>query len=116
DSFISRIATRPIRTYTANNLKNLPGTLVCTEGNPCPSPPNDSHVAAAHLYAGDTYDYYLNNHNRKSIDNADMTIVSTVHYDVNYDNAFWDGEQMVYGDASGFPRADDVVGHELTHG
>jgi len=31
-----------------------------------------------------------------------------------YDNAFWDGSQMVYG--TGYSRADDVVGHELTHG
>jgi hypothetical protein len=45
-----------------------------------------------------------------------MTITSTVHYKSGYDNAFWNGQQMVYGDAYGFPLADDVVAHELTHG
>jgi Zn-dependent metalloprotease len=44
-----------------------------------------------------------------------------VHFDVNYDNAFWDGRQMVYGDGDGelfnrFTIAVDVIGHELTHG
>lgn len=45
-----------------------------------------------------------------------MTLRSTVHYGSGYANAFWNGSQMVYGDAYGFPLADDVVGHELTHG
>src|SRR5262249_44673369 len=103
-------------TYTANNGTTLPGTLVCNEANPCISPPIDAHVAAAHLYAGDTYDFYSRNLGRDSIDNAGMTIVSSVRFDVGFQNAFWNGEQMVYGDGSGYPLADDVVGHELTHG
>jgi Zn-dependent metalloprotease len=50
-----------------------------------------------------------------------MTLVSTVHYQKDYDNAFWDGQQMVYGDGDGdlfnrFTVAVDVIGHELTHG
>src|SRR5439155_997781 len=39
----------------------------------------------------------------------------------NYDNAFWDGRQMVFGDGDGiifnsFTSSLDVIGHELTHG
>lgn len=50
-----------------------------------------------------------------------MALVQTVHAGINYDNAFWDGRQMVYGDGDGilfnrFTRSPDVVGHELTHG
>ena len=45
---------------------------------------------------------------------------ATVHYDVNYENAFWNGDQMVYGDGSHifnrFTMAIDVIAHELTHG
>jgi Zn-dependent metalloprotease len=103
-------------TYTTNNSLSLPGVLVCDEANPCLSPPNESHAAAAHLNAADTYDFYITNLNRNSINDAGLTIVSTVHYDSNYPNAFWNGVQMVYGDAFGYPLADDVVGHELTHG
>ncbi|MCP4541012.1 MAG: DNRLRE domain-containing protein [Chloroflexi bacterium] len=103
------------QTYDANNDTILPGTLVCNESNPTCSV-GDVHEAAAHIYAGDTYDFYFSEHGRDSIDGAGMTLISTVHYDSDYDNAFWDGEQMVYGDAYGFPLADDVVAHELTHG
>lgn len=104
-------------TYNANNSSSLPGTLRCDESNPtCAG--GDSHEVAAHLYAGDTYDFYWNYHGRDSVDDAGMTLVSSVHYGVNYKNAFWSrlDEQMVYGDAYGYPLADDVVGHELTHG
>ena len=50
-----------------------------------------------------------------------MRLDSSVHYGHAYDNAFWDGTQMVYGDGDGklferFTLAVDVIGHELTHG
>jgi bacillolysin len=107
--------TRYRRTYTANNGTLLPGTLVCDESNPNCSG-GDAQAVAAHRYAGDTYNYYWNMYGRDSINNAGMTLVSTVHYGLKYDNAGWTGTQMVYGDAYGFPLADDVVAHELTHG
>ena len=102
-------------TYTASNTTTLPGTLVCNELNPtCIG--GDSHAVAAHIYAGHTYDFYSTNHGRDSINNAGMNLVSTVHYNTNYANAYWSGSQMVYGDANGYALADDVVAHELTHG
>jgi bacillolysin len=78
-----------------------------------------SDVDRAYDYAGDTYDFYYTYHGRDSIDNAGMSLISTVRYCPNssncpYDNAFWNGSQMVYG--AGFSQADDVVAHELTHG
>ncbi|MEO8260256.1 MAG: M4 family metallopeptidase [Acidobacteriota bacterium] len=103
------------QTYTANNTKTLPGTLVCGEANPTCSG-GDSQAVAAHLYAGDTYNFYLDILGRNSIDNAGLPLISTVHYDVNYNNAAWNGVQMIYGDVYGFSLADDVVAHELTHG
>ncbi|MEW5958384.1 MAG: DUF4350 domain-containing protein [Chloroflexota bacterium] len=102
-------------TYDANNGVTLPGVLVCNEANPTCSG-GDSHEVAAHTYAGDTYDFYATHHGRDSIDNAGMSLISTVHYGSSYANAFWNGAQMVYGDGYGFPLADDVVAHELTHG
>ncbi|HEY1306713.1 MAG TPA: M4 family metallopeptidase [Vicinamibacterales bacterium] len=102
-------------TYTANNTTSLPGTLVCSESDPgCAA--GDAHAAAAHIHAGDTYNFYKVYHGRDGIDGAGGAIKSTVHYSSGYLNAFWNGTQMVYGDAAGFPLADDVVGHELTHG
>ena len=50
---------------------------------------------------GATYDLYHDVYGRNSIDDRGMPLVSTVHYRRDYDNAFWDGSQMVYGDGDG---------------
>src|SRR5262249_20304804 len=68
-----------------------------------------------------TYDLYFDVYGRNSIDGQGTRLDSSVHYGQAYDNAFWDGTQMVYGDGDGklferFTRAVDVIGHELTHG
>ncbi len=83
--------------------------------------PSDPPVEAAHNFAIDTYDYYMQKHGRDSIDNRGMTIVSEVHFDKNLDNAYWTGDRMQYGDGGGtnfgpLSLASDIVAHELTHG
>ena len=104
-------------TYTAGNSTSLPGTLQCnTADTTCAGAGSDTHAVAAHKYAGDTYNFYSSRFGRDSINGAGMTLISTVHFDSGYLNAFWNGSQMVYGDAAGFPLGDDVVAHELTHG
>lgn len=114
-------ATPPVptgkrQTYTAENTFSLPGTFLCDETDPVCTNGADPHADAAHRYAGDTYAFYFTNHGRDSLDNEGMTLISTVHVGEAYENAFWDGYQVAYGDGFGFPLADDVVGHELTHG
>jgi bacillolysin len=102
-------------TYTADETAVQPGILVCDETDPtCAA--GDSDAQHAHVFAGDTYDFYLSHHGRDGIDGAGMAIVSTVHWNdgVSCPNAFWDGTQMVY--CTTLSEADDVVGHELTHG
>ena len=85
-------------TYDAANGTNLPGTLKRSEGQP---DIGDATLDAAHNNAGVVYNYYKNTYNRDSYDDAGATIVSSVHYSTNYNNAFWspDLEQMVYGSA-----------------
>ena len=73
----------------------------------------------AHWGAEQVYDYYLNVHNRNSIDGNGFKLKSYIHYDVNYANAFWNGLEMTYGDgASGNTpfTSLDIVAHEITHG
>lgn len=115
---VSTVAgTADLATYDADNGTTLPGTLICTEADPsCSAAGTDWDTVAAHIYADNTYDFYYTFHGRDSIDNAGMQLISTTHYDVDYYNAFWNGAQMVYGDAATFAQADDVVAHELTHG
>ena len=104
--------------YDARNAERLPGTLVRAEGD---APSKDVAVNEAYDGAGLTYDLYHEAFGRNSIDDRGMRLDSTVHYGRKFDNAFWDGRQMVYGDGDGaifqrFTKCIDVIGHELTHG
>lgn len=79
----------------------------------------DQYAVDAHWGAEMTYDYFYNFHGRNSIDDNGMKLLSFVHYDVNYANAFWNGQAMTYGDGSGSitPLTTiDITGHEITHG
>ncbi|MCU1391670.1 MAG: hypothetical protein JWM34_98 [Ilumatobacteraceae bacterium] len=76
-------------------------------------------VNSAYDLSGVTYDFYSSRFGRDSLDGAGLPLASTVRYcdptqPCPYANAYWNGNQMVYG--AGFATADDVVGHELTHG
>ena len=98
----------------------LPGVLVRGWQKP---PVQDEAVNQAYDGSNATYEFYRDIYGRNSLDDAGMELVSSVHYGVAFDNAFWDGTQMVYGDGSGrifqvggLTRSVDVIAHELTHG
>lgn len=104
--------------FTASNSESLPGTIVRSEGS---SASSDPAVDEAYDGAGETYQMYLDVFKRNSLDDKGLRLDSTVHYGKGYDNAFWDGRQMVYGDGDGhlfnrFTLSLDVIAHELTHG
>ncbi len=104
--------------YDAGHRTTLPGRRVRGEGDP---PSGDPALDEAYDGAGATYDLYLQAYGRNSIDGRGMRLDSSAHYGSAYDNAFWNGTQMVYGDGDGrlftrFTKAVDVIGHELTHG
>lgn len=83
------------------------------------NPAIDQYALDAHWGAEMTYDYYLNKHNRNGIDGSGFALKSYVHYSTNFDNAFWDGERMNYGDGNlgDYPLTSlDITGHEITHG
>jgi Zn-dependent metalloprotease len=104
--------------YDAHQRTSLPGTLVRGETD---APTSDIAVTEAFDGSGATYDLYKTAYGRNSIDDHGMRLDSTVHYGQSFDNAMWNGKQMVYGDGDGrlfnrFTIAVDVIGHELTHG
>ena len=110
--------------YDAKNGSQLPGTAVRNEGD---AATGDNAVDEAYDGSGVTFDLYNEIYSRNSIDNNGMRLDSTVHYQKGYDNAFWNGQQMVYGDGdedlpeaqrlfNRFTASIDVIGHELTHG
>ncbi len=104
--------------YDAQNSENLPGSLVRREGGKVRG---GRTVTEAYNYSGSTYNFFRDVFNRNSIDTRGMKLDSTVHYGEDYNNAFWNGTQMVYGDGDGeiferFTKSIDVIGHELSHG
>ncbi|XVQ13431.1 M4 family metallopeptidase [Spirillospora sp. CA-255316] len=109
----------PNRTiHNAKNEETLPGAKARGEGDPATG---DEIIDQAYDWLGVTFDFFEAAYRRNSIDGAGLALVSTVHYGRNYDNAFWNGEQMVYGDGDGtlfrpFTGPLDVTGHELVHG
>ena len=104
--------------FDAQNETALPGQLARSEGQPAT---DDVAVTEAYDYLGVTYDFFWQAFQRNSLDAKGLVLSGTVHYDKNYQNAFWNGAQMVFGDGDGeifnrFTIAIDVVGHELAHG
>jgi Thermolysin metallopeptidase, alpha-helical domain/Thermolysin metallopeptidase, catalytic domain len=102
----------------ARHLRTTPGTTVRTEGQP---PVADPAVDEVYDALGFTWNLYDRVYDRSSMDGKGMPLLATVHYGQGYDNALWDGTQMVFGDGDGvvferFTKSIDVVGHELTHG
>jgi Zn-dependent metalloprotease len=106
------------RISDAEGADRLPGRLVRREGQP---PSGDPAVDEAYNGLGDTFEMFARVFARDSIDDAGMPLEATVHYGDRYDNAFWDGERMVFGDGDGevfrgFTQSISVIGHELAHG
>jgi len=103
--------------HDTRHTRHLPGRLVRDEGD---APTGDVDVDRVYDGFGATWDLYFDVFGRNSYDDSGATLTGTVHYGVGYDNAFWDGTQMVFGDGDGelfisFTAAVDVIGHELTH-
>jgi Zn-dependent metalloprotease len=96
----------------------LPGKLVREEGQ---REVKDPAVNEAYDGLGKTFQFYYEVYQRNSLDNRGLPLIAIVHSGQKYDNAFWDGQQMVFGDGDGefferFTIALDVIAHELTHG
>ena len=107
---------RAWQVHDAENGSALPGVLVRTAGDPEVS---DVAVNEAATGIGETLALYAD-YGRSSYDGKGATVVASVHYEKDYDNAFWDGTQLVFGDGDGvifgrFTAPIDVLGHELSH-
>ncbi len=103
--------------HDSKNTSTTPGTLARSEGQ---APTADAVVNGNYDNLGVTYDCYKQLFARDSFDNKGAAFISSVHYGTKYNNAFWDGTQMVYGDGDGVVLANlatevDVTAHELTH-
>jgi Zn-dependent metalloprotease len=109
----------PHRTVSdAHHRTRLPGATVREEGA---GPAGDLAADEAYDGLGATYAFFATVLRRDSVDGHGLPLRASVHYDRDYDNAYWDGTQMVFGDGDGqlfgrFTASLDVIGHELSHG
>jgi Zn-dependent metalloprotease len=104
--------------YDAQNQEILPGRRVRAEGD---AAIGDAAVNEAFDGLGATFDFFADVYDRNSIDDEGLHLDATVHFGRRYDNAFWNGRQMVFGDGDGdlfnrFTVSLDVIAHELAHG
>jgi hypothetical protein len=114
---MSAVADAPFSVYTAADGSDLPGSLVRAAGAPTSGDP-----AVDEAYSGveGSLALFSEVYARSSYDGKGAHVVATVHYEKDYDNAFWDGTQLVFGDGDGkvfrrFTKPVDVLGHEFTH-
>ncbi|HUP60623.1 MAG TPA: M4 family metallopeptidase [Thermoanaerobaculia bacterium] len=104
--------------FDAGSGEQLPGAVARSEGTPRV---RDAAVNEAYDGAGRVYVFYRRNYGRFSVDDHAARLDSTVHFGTGFNNAHWNGRQMIYGDGDGkyfrrFTSALDVIAHELTHG
>lgn len=122
-----------VNTYNSGGQASYPSTNF-TDGNNSwteyDNAAKDNAALDGHWGAEVTYDYWMNIHNRNSFNGSGAAINSYIHYDdvpggLGYDNAFWNGSVMTYGDGSsngaegnGYFDALtslDVAAHEIGH-
>jgi Zn-dependent metalloprotease len=111
--------------YDSQQTNREPGTQLFVEGD-LPANP-DAYAKQVYDNFGSTFKFYSEVLSRNSIDNNGMNLIGSVHFDEDnsetegYDNAFWDGTEMCFGDGdpqifNTFTESLDITGHELTHG
>jgi len=119
DALVLEASPAPDRVISdAQSRETLPGVRVRGEDDPATG---DTAVDEAFDGLGATFQLYWDAFSRSSIDGTGGVLPATVHYGDRYDNAFWNGERMVFGDGdgevfTGFTQSLSVIAHELTHG
>jgi Zn-dependent metalloprotease len=113
---LAAVAPPSVLVFDCQHGVTLPGTPVAN-----PGASTDAPAKRAFDETTAVVNFYQSVFGRNSLDNAGMTLISSVHFSVNYNNAAWTGTQMKYGDGDGnifidFTKSNDVIGHELTHG
>lgn len=105
-----------VTVFDCKQTQSLPGLQVKE-----PAKSEDDSVKRTHSETDLMATFLREEFKHNSIDNAGMTLMSSVHYGRKYNNAMWNGLQMIYGDGDGklfidFTSGLDVIAHELTHG
>jgi hypothetical protein len=78
--------------------------MTASTRSPCPARRYPTPGGSADPTAKRTFDettkvakFYKDVFGRNSIDNHGMTMMSAIHYGTDFNNAMWNGSQMIYG-------------------
>ena len=115
--------------HHSENEELLPGTKIRDEATDTATTSHkgtsggEEEVDNAFENTGHTYDFYSEVFNRNSVDDAGAILISSINFGEDFDNAFWNGRQMAFGNGGGgifkegsLTASLDVIAHELTHG
>ena len=91
--FLELASTPKVTVYDCRHTQTLPGSPVAA-----PAKSKDKTATRAFKTAGKVAEFYKKVFNRNSVDNAGMTLMSSIHYGVEFNNALWNGTEMLYGD------------------
>ncbi|ENS5605287.1 M4 family metallopeptidase [Vibrio mimicus] len=114
-----------LTTYDAGGRSRLPGTFATDDDDNWVMPgrvsPGQAALVDAHFFANITDNYFRDVLSFDWVQHYPQGMVSSAHVKRDYNNAYWNGYQMAYGDGDGINFVNlsgdlDVVGHELSHG
>ena len=113
---VTLAVTPTILVYDERHSQTLPGAPI-----PSPTVSDDATAKRCALETAAVASFYQAVFGRNSVDDHGATLASSIHYGNSYNNAMWNGHQMIYGAGDGqifldFTASNDVIGHELTHG
>lgn len=117
--YYMRDMTRPVETYDMKNGTSYTSAVLFSDTDNIWNGSTQKAGVDAHYGAAKTYDYYKNKFNRNSFDNKGAKIKSYVHYSSKYNNAYWNGSVLTFGDGDGTTFTPlvsiDIVAHEFAH-
>ena len=116
---LRRASAPGIMTFTSKNTTTYSLAEDIVSDDSLFNSPGVGAGVSAQWIAEEVFTYYRTEHNRNSYDNLGGRILSYVHYDDNYNNAFWDGSRMTFGDGANNQSpltGVDITAHEMTHG
>lgn len=106
-----------VKVYSASNKTDLAKATLKRDSNT-----RNADVTINEAYDGSalTYQFLKDIFHRNSVDNHHFPLNSFAHFGRNYNNAYWDGREMVYGDGDGklfnrFTIDIDIPAHEQAH-
>jgi len=106
-----------IQVFNSNQSKTYTPVEFKQDGNYFDQDPSAVEVFWA---SRKIYEYFLTEFEQEGLDGSNMPIHSWVNYGDNFNNAYWNGSWLTFGNGDGESygpfTSPDIIAHEITHG